>query len=148
MSETELIYSLLRRMMTIYPEFRPANPAETFQTYADLLADLDPADLWDAVNDWMREQKWFPRPAELRQAALRKFETRGRHPSDAGNNPVYDLAGRRVALEEAFYHDGSLDSDDWERLAADYEAIGHVEAALAVRRKYIRLAATLEPSDA
>lgn len=145
MPEPDAIYALLRRMMAIYPEFKPSNPAETFQAYAELLEEVDPVAFERAVERWMRDQKWFPRPSELLAVARSEFETMGRRSSDAGNAAFAQLASRRIALEETFYHRGVLDPDEWEHLAVDFDAAGRVESALAVRNKYTRLT-TLEPA--
>jgi hypothetical protein len=61
--------------------------------------------------------------------------------ADVNPAPVDHLAAEAQALEDAFYRQGRLEADEWERLAAQYERLDRPHRAAHAREKLRRLQA-------
>jgi hypothetical protein len=136
------IAALLKPLADAYP----GQPLEkrTLQAYLEHLADLPAWLLEKAVRRHIQTSPWFPKIAELRQHAARlagtsQFETLDPSPPDPHLAEAWALIRTAQWLEDAFFHQGRLDPDEWERLAAQFERVERPYRAGYTREKLRRL---------
>jgi len=111
------IAKILEMLALAYPDKQLSR--QSVQVYLENLADIPARILDAAVRAHIQSNPYFPRIAELRQAA-RKLT--GGRPFDALEEDPYEMLTRQaVELEEAFYQRGELDVQAWERLAQQFD---------------------------
>jgi hypothetical protein len=101
--------------------------------YVDMLADIPGYVLKRAVEEYIAEANWFPKIAELRQAAANVAGTSRFW--ELPETLVDSLRGEAVRLEDLFFREGILEADMWEALAEQFEAVGREHGAQGVRKK-------------
>jgi hypothetical protein len=124
-----------RLLMAAYPDKK--TEADTFALYEEMLADIPAYLLEAAIRAHIAASPFFPRIAELRDAA-RKISGRS-HFDALPARPVDHLSAQAVALEDAFYHQGELDAAAWEHLAQLLDRSDRPHRAEGVRNKYRNL---------
>lgn len=130
--ETALI---LKTLVDAYPDHRIEK--RTLQIYLERLADIPAYLLAAAAQAHIESSTWFPKISELRQAATRLANTRDF--STLPPYPVDYLLNEAYALEDAFYYEGRLDPDEWERLALRFERLDRPYRRDYTREKLRRL---------
>ena len=101
--------------------------------YVEMLADIPGYVLKRAVEEYIVEAKWFPKIAELRQAAAKVAGTSSFW--ELPETLVDSLRGEAVHLENLFFREGILDEEMWEQLAGQFEQAGREYGAEGVRKK-------------
>jgi hypothetical protein len=137
MADRAEIAAILKTLAEAYPGQRLERP--TLQAYLERLGDIPAHLLAAAAEAHIAQTAWFPKISELRQAAARLAGTSRFQALDPA--PVDHLAAEAQALEDAFYRQGRLEADEWERLAAQYERLDRPHRAAHAREKLRRLQA-------
>jgi hypothetical protein len=135
MPALEQILAIFKTLSLAYPEKKLDEP--TLQLYMEQLADIPVNLLWRAVKEHIQTSDWFPKISELRKSAARlagtnQFESLAPH-------PVELLLEKAIALEDAYYQQGILDSAAWQSLAEAFERADRPYRAEATRRKLAML---------
>jgi hypothetical protein len=92
------------------------------ELYVELLADIPGYVLGKAVEAHISSSIWFPKVAELRQAAAEVAVT-----TDFSGLPqtlADNLRGEAVLLDNLFFRQGILEPAEWGKLAAAFDAAG------------------------
>ena len=131
MASTAEIVNCLEKLTTAYPGIERTR--ETMDLYVDMLADIPGYVLKRAVEEYIVEANWFPKIAELRQAAAKVAGTDRFW--ELPETLVDNLRGEAVHLENLFFREGILDADMWEQLAEQFEQAGREYGAEGVRKK-------------
>ena len=129
-STVEIMHSL-EVLARAYPGVEQTR--ETMDLYVELLADIPGYVLKRAVEEYIVGAKWFPKIAELRQAAAKVAGTSSFW--ELPETLVDDLRGEAVHLEDLFFREGILEADMWEALAEQFEGAGREHGAQGVRKK-------------
>ena len=124
MADQAQIFAALRKLSRYYGK-EPTHDQALI--YLELLADLEPAALEYAVQEWIKNSPFFPRLNELLQTARRYM------PSPA--SPVQALRFSQQLLERKFWQERVLDPQEWEALAARFEIAGCVHQATRCRSR-------------
>ena len=106
---------------------------ETMDLYVEMLADIPGYVLKRAVEEYIVEANWFPKIAELRQAAAKVAGTDRFW--ELPETLVDHLRGEAVKLENLFFREGILDEGAWQALAEQFAAMGREHGAERVRQK-------------
>ena len=101
--------------------------------YVEMLSDIPGYVLTRAVEEYIVGANWFPKIAELRQAAAKEAGTDRFW--ERPETLVDHLRGEAVHLEDLFFREGILEVDMWEALAEQFEAVGREHGAQGVRKK-------------
>jgi hypothetical protein len=107
------ILTTLRKLSTYYGK-EPNK--EQARIYLELLAEVEPAALDYAAQEWIKGSPFFPRINELLRTA-RRYQ-----PPPV--SPVQALRHSLQLLERKFWQERILDPQEWEALAARYEIHG------------------------
>lgn len=130
------IIAILEKLSLAYPG--KALTARNLQLYVEHLSDI-PIYILDAAADLhIQTSSFFPRIAELRQAA--KKVTGGQPFASLPPLPFDHLAACLQSLEDAFYQQGRLDSAEWQALARRFDLADRPHRAAATLAKLQRLA--------
>jgi len=129
------IAAILKTLIDAYPDHRLEK--RTLQIYLERLADIPAYLLAAAAQAHIEGSTWFPKIAELRQAAARLANTRDF--SSLPPYPVDHLLAEAYALEDAFFYEGRLDPAEWERLAIQFERLDRPYRRDYTREKLRRL---------
>lgn len=128
------LFTLLSHLQEAFPE-KPLSKA-TLQRYHDHLADIPLQILERAINRLVETSRYFPRIAELRQAALQLTTDQGSTPP-----PGYDfLYAEYRQLDHQYFRHALFEPGAWEHLATQLDRLGrlHFAAELRQRSSYIR----------
>ena len=131
MASTAEIVGCLEKLASAYPGVERTR--ETMDLYVDMLADIPGYVLKRAVEEYIVEANWFPKIAELRQAAAKVAGTDRFW--ELPETQVDQLRGEAVRLEDLFFREGILEADMWEALAEQFEGAGREHGAQGVRKK-------------
>jgi hypothetical protein len=124
MADQTQIISLLRKLSAYYGK-EPSK--EQARVYLELLADLEPAALEFAVQEWIKHSPFFPRINELLQTA-RRYQPQPLSPTQA-------LRYCQGMLERKFWQQGIFNPQEWEALAARFEIHGCLHQAQSCRSR-------------
>ena len=128
------LFTLLRHLQDAFPE-KPLSKA-TLQRYHDHLADIPLPLLVRAINLLVETSRFFPRIAELRQAALQLTADQSSTPP-----PGYDfLYAEYRQLDQLYFRHALFEPGAWEHLATQLDRLGrlHFAAELRQRSSYIQ----------
>ena len=131
------IQAVLKTLSSAYPDKK--HNETTLKLYYELLADIPPRILDKAARLHIRSSVWFPRIAELRQLAARIAGSNDFTSLLTSASSKDDLASQALALEQAFYREGCLDSRAWGTLVDKFQRAGRHQRAEHTRQKHIRL---------
>ena len=135
MADQAEIAAILKTLLSAYPDHRIEK--STLQVYLDRLADIPAYLLAAAAEAHIEKSNWYPKIAELRQAAARLAGTQ-----DFSTLPPYPLnrlIAEAIALEDTFFYESRLDPAEWERLALKFERLDRPNRAEYTREKLRRL---------
>jgi len=112
----QLLCKSLSMLATLYPDAKVS--ADMLTLYQELLADIPDAILEQAVHEYAKNNKWFPKVSELREIARRLANLADCVGFESA--PMIDgLTAKAQELEDKFY-DGEFDPWEWEKLADDF----------------------------
>lgn len=129
--ETREKLAALNLLLLAYPDRSPQT--ETLQLYFERLHDIPAWLLRQAVERHIDRSVWFPRVADLREAAARIARTH-----DFASVPPYanhPFCVSAILLEQAYYEEGRLDPDEWTRLAEALDAAERPHLAARLRQR-------------
>ena len=132
-----------RLLMAAYPDKKPE--ADTFQLYAEMLADIPVYLLEAAIREHIAGSPWFPKLSELRDATRRISGCRSF--DSLPPRPVDYLGAKFLELETIWYHERILDVDAWEHLAEQLERANRPHRAQAAREKLRRFNAICDEEE-
>lgn len=128
MADQTQILAALRKLSAYYGKEPTKDQAHI---YLELLADLEPAALDFAVQEWLQSSPFFPRLNELLQTA-RRYQPPAASPAQA-------LGHCLRLLERKFWRERVLDQQEWENLAARMEIEGCTHQANRCRSRLRQL---------
>ena len=129
MAEGNEILNTLQILVDYYGKEPTEAQARLYlQTLDDIPADF----LTRAALAWIQRSPFFPKVNELRKLAGDLYVGEAQPRSDI-------LGARAVIYEDAFYQDGVLDVEAWERLITDLESVNRSARANQVRRKFLHI---------
>ena len=106
---------------------------ETMELYVEMLADIPGYVLSRAVEEYIAEARWFPKVAELRQAAAKVAGTSSFW--ELPDTLIDNLRGEAVRLENLHFREGILEESEWMALAEQFDAAGREYGAERIRQK-------------
>jgi len=109
----------------------------SLELYFKYLADIPGHILEGAADHHIRASNWFPRIAELHNAAGRiggRDDLTNLEPKHSNN-----LSALAIELEKSFFREGTFNHKDWIALAERFERAGRPHRAEQIRSKLARL---------
>jgi hypothetical protein len=135
MANRDQILNVMTTLSNAYPDKR--HDKNTLGIYLEHLADIPGGLLEQAAHRHIQNSNWFPRIAQLREAAA---QLSGTH-DFTSLAPIHEdnLALKAAALEREFYLRGKMDLTSWEKLERGFKLAGRDHRAAYTRQKLRRL---------
>jgi len=141
--ETREKLAALNLLLLAYPDRAPQ--ADTLQLYLERLSDIPAWLVRQAVERHIDRSAWFPRIADLRDAAARIARTRDF--ASVSPYPNHPLSVRAVQLEQAYYEQGELNPREWQRLAEALDQAERPHLAARLRQRLAHYLHEMQPAE-